>query len=230
MGLPIIYGTDGSLHPKSRRHLEELHVDVEKLSIRAAFAIAYMAAKANEHLTRLIRRDRPRASHPERPALHLLLTREAPEQKELSSLLTDTGESSEHPAHPTARPARHPAGTAPATAQVHKQQPSGAHQPKNPMNTILTTRQPSREPAAEGQPATRQRRQLHHLRPQQRPYAILRYAGKSPVLSRDPPSPPDGQTERAPREIAGPRRLGTAAQHWKQPVGGANHQRLGFLS
>ncbi|ESU43750.1 Dihydrolipoamide acyltransferase, partial [Giardia duodenalis] len=27
---------DGSLHPKSRRHLEELHVDVEKLSIRAA--------------------------------------------------------------------------------------------------------------------------------------------------------------------------------------------------
>ena len=56
--LPIIYGTDGSLHPKSRRHLEELHVDVEKLSIRAAFAIAYMAAKANEHLTRLIRRDR----------------------------------------------------------------------------------------------------------------------------------------------------------------------------
>ncbi|KWX15410.1 ATP-dependent RNA helicase [Giardia duodenalis assemblage B] len=26
--LPIIYGTDGSLHPKSRRHLEELHVDV----------------------------------------------------------------------------------------------------------------------------------------------------------------------------------------------------------
>ena len=34
--LPIIYGTDGSLHPKSRRHLEELHADVEKISIRAA--------------------------------------------------------------------------------------------------------------------------------------------------------------------------------------------------
>ncbi|KWX14639.1 ATP-dependent RNA helicase/ diadenosine tetraphosphatase [Giardia duodenalis assemblage B] len=34
--LPIIYGTDGSLHPKSRRHLEELHADVEKLSVRAA--------------------------------------------------------------------------------------------------------------------------------------------------------------------------------------------------
>ncbi|ESU34687.1 Dihydrolipoamide acyltransferase, partial [Giardia duodenalis] len=33
-------------------------VDVEKLSVRAAFAIAYMAAKANEHLTKLIRRDR----------------------------------------------------------------------------------------------------------------------------------------------------------------------------
>ena len=56
--LPIIYGTDGSLHPKSKRHHEELHVDVEKLSVRAAFAIAYMAAKANEHLTKLIRRDR----------------------------------------------------------------------------------------------------------------------------------------------------------------------------
>ncbi|ESU35328.1 Reverse transcriptase/endonuclease, partial [Giardia duodenalis] len=26
--LPIIYGTDGSLHPKSKRHLEELHVDL----------------------------------------------------------------------------------------------------------------------------------------------------------------------------------------------------------
>ena len=34
--LPIIYGTAPSLHPKSRRHLEELHVDVEKLSTRAA--------------------------------------------------------------------------------------------------------------------------------------------------------------------------------------------------
>ena len=33
-------------------------MDVEKLSIRAAFAIAYMAARANEHLTRLIRRER----------------------------------------------------------------------------------------------------------------------------------------------------------------------------
>ncbi|ESU43196.1 Dihydrolipoamide acyltransferase, partial [Giardia duodenalis] len=48
---------DGTLHPVWR-HLEELHVDVEKLSVRAAFAIAYMAAKANEHLTRMIRRDR----------------------------------------------------------------------------------------------------------------------------------------------------------------------------
>ena len=55
--LPIIYGTDGSLHPKSKKHLEELHVDVEKLSVRAAFAIAYMAAKANKHPTKLIRRD-----------------------------------------------------------------------------------------------------------------------------------------------------------------------------
>ena len=33
--LPIVCGTDGSLHPV-RRHLKELHVDVEKLSIRAA--------------------------------------------------------------------------------------------------------------------------------------------------------------------------------------------------
>ena len=36
-------------------------MDVEKLSLRAAFATAYVAAKANEHLTRLIRRDRLRA-------------------------------------------------------------------------------------------------------------------------------------------------------------------------
>ncbi|ESU44465.1 Chromosome segregation ATPase [Giardia duodenalis] len=61
-----------------------------------------MAAKANEHLTRMIRRDRAESLVTQRPALHLLLTREAPEQKESNRLLTDTGESSEHPAHPTA--------------------------------------------------------------------------------------------------------------------------------
>ena len=42
-------------------------MDVEKLSIRAAFAIAYMAAKANEHLTRLIRRDRAESQSPSDP-------------------------------------------------------------------------------------------------------------------------------------------------------------------
>eukprot|EP00701_Giardia_intestinalis_P000122 XP_001703946.1 Reverse transcriptase/endonuclease, putative [Giardia lamblia ATCC 50803] len=56
--------TDGSLHPKSKRHLEELYVDVEKLSVRAAFAIAHMAAEANEHPTKLIRRAGPKAWSP----------------------------------------------------------------------------------------------------------------------------------------------------------------------
>ena len=56
VGTPIVCGTGPST--QSRRHLEELHVDVEKLSVRAAFAIVYIAARANEHLTRLIRRDR----------------------------------------------------------------------------------------------------------------------------------------------------------------------------
>ena len=65
-----------------------------------------MAAKANEHLTRLIRRDRAESLVTQSdPALHPPLPREAPEQKEPNRLLTDTGESSEHPAHPTAVPA-----------------------------------------------------------------------------------------------------------------------------
>ena len=67
----------------------------------------------------------------------------------------------------------------------------------------------SRARPTEGQPATRQRR-LHHLRLQQRPYAILRSTGKGPALSRDPS--PGGQTERAPREILG-RPAGWAQQH-----------------
>eukprot|EP00701_Giardia_intestinalis_P005901 XP_001709725.1 Reverse transcriptase/endonuclease, putative [Giardia lamblia ATCC 50803] len=50
--------------PQSKRRLEELHVDVEKLSVRAAFAIAHMAAEANEHLTKLIRRAGPKAWSP----------------------------------------------------------------------------------------------------------------------------------------------------------------------
>ncbi|ESU34727.1 Hypothetical protein DHA2_154256 [Giardia duodenalis] len=32
--LPIIYGTDGSLHPKSKKHLEELHVDLRSGCLR----------------------------------------------------------------------------------------------------------------------------------------------------------------------------------------------------
>ena len=64
-------------------------MDVEKPSIRAAFAIAYMAARASEHLTRLIRRDRAESQSPSDSALHPLLTRGAPEQKEPNRLLTD---------------------------------------------------------------------------------------------------------------------------------------------
>eukprot|EP00701_Giardia_intestinalis_P000841 XP_001704665.1 Reverse transcriptase/endonuclease, putative [Giardia lamblia ATCC 50803] len=52
--LPIIYGTDGSLHPSPRGTSRSS----TWTSIRAAFAIAHMAAKANEHPTKLIRRDR----------------------------------------------------------------------------------------------------------------------------------------------------------------------------
>ncbi|ESU43227.1 Hypothetical protein GSB_152915, partial [Giardia duodenalis] len=139
----------------------------------------------------------PRASHPERPpALHLLLTREAPEQKEPNRLLTDTGESSEHPAHPTTPGQR-------GTQQAQSPRWSDcscndrtAHQANNPTSAILIPCQPSREPTHR-ETTTRtpdsQRRQLRYLRPQQRPYIIPRSTGKkSPQYSlRDPPSPPD---------------------------------------
>ena len=52
--LPIIYGTDGSLHPSPRGTSRSS----TWTSVRAAFAIAHMAAEANEHPTKLIRRDR----------------------------------------------------------------------------------------------------------------------------------------------------------------------------
>ena len=48
---------DGSLHP-SPAAPRRAPCGRQKPSIRAAFAIAYMAARASEHLTRLIRRDR----------------------------------------------------------------------------------------------------------------------------------------------------------------------------
>ena len=65
-------------------------------------ATAYMAARASEHLTRLIRRDRLRASHPATRSPPTSDPR-APEQKEPNRFLTDTGESSEHPAHQASR-------------------------------------------------------------------------------------------------------------------------------
>ncbi|ESU34712.1 Dihydrolipoamide acyltransferase [Giardia duodenalis] len=58
--LPIIYGTDGSLHPSPRGTSRSS----TWTSVRAAFVIAYMAAEANEHLTKLIRRAGPKAWSP----------------------------------------------------------------------------------------------------------------------------------------------------------------------
>ena len=58
--LPIIYGTDGSLHPSPRGTSRSS----TWTSVRAAFAIAYMAAEANEDLTGLIRRAGPKAWSP----------------------------------------------------------------------------------------------------------------------------------------------------------------------
>ena len=55
VGTPIVCGTGPST--QSRWHLGAPR-GRQKLSVRAAFAIVYIAARANEHLTRLIRRDR----------------------------------------------------------------------------------------------------------------------------------------------------------------------------
>ena len=77
-------------------------------------------------------------------------------------------------------------------------------------------RQPSRARPAAGQPA---HTTATTSAPPEAPITTLHHPAKHgeeepPVLSRDPPSPPDGQTERAPRGTPGPRRLGPAAQHW----------------
>ena len=139
--------------------------------------------------------DQPTTGDPAAPPL----PREAPEQKEPNRLLTDTGESSEHP----------------------------AHQATSPMNTILTTRQPSRE-LTHRETTTRtpdsQRRQLHHLRPQQRPYIIPRNTGKSPVLTSRP-LPRAAVTERAPLR---PPQAGHGGAALEATGGGATHpkQRL----
>ncbi|ESU44513.1 Hypothetical protein GSB_151600 [Giardia duodenalis] len=125
--------------------------------------------------------------------------REAPEQKEPNRLLTDTGKSSEHP----------------------------AHQATSPMNTILTTRQPSREPTHREtdthsrQPATTARSEtpattLHHP---------AKHREEPPILTSRPTSPPDGHRVIALLvRLRAPQARGPAAQHWKQPVGGVNHQ------
>ncbi|KWX14794.1 Vacuolar ATP synthase proteolipid subunit [Giardia duodenalis assemblage B] len=109
-------------------------------------------------------------------------------------MLTDMGESSEHPAHPTAPGQR---GTQQAQSPRLSKCASNdraAHQASSPASAILIPCQPSRERPTERQPRTPdcQRRRLRHLKLQQRPYIIPRNTGKSPQYSlRDPPSPPD---------------------------------------
>ena len=128
----------------------------------------------------------------------------APEQEKPHSLLTDInwapGASSDSPETEgsPARPRDPRTGTPAQLAQPPRRSrcarnDRAAHQAKNPMNTILTPASEQRTTRRETARAhDSQRRRPHHLKPQQRPYAILRYAGKSPVLSRDPR--PDGHS------------------------------------
>ena len=150
----------------------------------------------------------------------------APEQKEPHSLLTDTGESSEHPVHPTAVSQRGSQQAQSPRLPRCARNDRTTHQPKNPTNTILTpaSRAENRQ-QRDSPPPDSQRRRLHHLRPQQRPYAILRYAGKGSQHSIETRIARTAMTERATREIAGPRRLGPAAQHWTAYVWMRQHLR-----
>ena len=78
------------------------------------------------------------------------------------------------------------------------------------MNTILTPASRAENDPQRDSPRTRQRRRPHHLRPQQRPYTILRGTGKkSPQCSVETRLRLRTATaERAPRNPPGPRRLG----------------------
>ena len=136
----------------------------------------------------------------------------APEQREQHSLLTDIkqtpGASSDSP-----KIDGRPPGSSPKPPKSHRRQPRPSpkireprhprsrHSPHDCPGAQATTerrtlaeepdersspRQPSRERPAEGQPATRQRRP-HHLRPQQRPYTILRSTGRAQYSVETPP-------------------------------------------
>ncbi|ESU39975.1 Hypothetical protein GSB_155586, partial [Giardia duodenalis] len=73
---------------------------------------------------------------------------------------------------------------------VRKQRPNDTHQPNNPMNTILTICQPSRERPTERQPCAHdsQRRQLRHLKPQQRPASSRETRGRAPSTLFETPA------------------------------------------
>ena len=45
--LPIIIGTDGTIHPKSKQYLQDLGVDIPKFMTYANFVIEYQPHKAS---------------------------------------------------------------------------------------------------------------------------------------------------------------------------------------
>ena len=94
----------------------------------------------------------------------------------------------------------------------------GAHATTERHTSRITRRVRSSPPASEQR--TTHRETVRHTTatttaPPETPAATLHYlmiyGEEPPVLSRDPPSPPDGQTERAPRGTPGP--AGWARQH-----------------
>ena len=129
---------------------------------------------------------------------------------------------------PSPRPANRDtraAGTAPATVQVRTQRPSGAlaEEPDEYDPHHLPTEQRTTRRETATRTPDSQRRQLHHLRPSSDLTLSYETRGSSQYSVETPR--PGGQTERAPREIAGPRRLGPAAQHWTAYVWMRQHLR-----
>ena len=179
-------------------------MDVEKLSIRAAFAIAYMAAKASEHLT--AGPTRPAESQsPSDPALRPLPTRGHPSRGNRTVCSPTQGS-----LRSIQRTRRRPGQRGTQQAQPPRL-PRCARNNRTTHISRRTRRIRSSSPPAE-QRTNPQRDNHAHTRqpattttPSETPAATLRYLTKHgeepPMLSRDPC--PDGQTEQAPREILG---------------------------
>ena len=122
------------------------------------------------------------------------------------------------------RPARHPAGTAPATAQVRTQRPNDTHQPNSPTSDPHPCQRAESDPQRDSPPHGSQRRQLHHLRPSSDLTLSYEARGRAQYSLRDPLAR-TATAERATLSLRAPAGWGPAAQHWTAYVWMRQHLR-----